>query len=165
MDDLICTTEYSPIVAEACMDVYDHTNSRFLIINKDTEFIRPLGHNKTIKNQSYTIYSLDHHKFWVMANTKNEDFRSASESDLANPENIIGVGCFIHERNCSKYFIFNIDSVLFYGPAIFPNGGSYLSLTKQNVLCNNMPLNDYEILQNYLNDIKNVEYWDYKKHV
>jgi hypothetical protein len=163
MEDLVCTTEYLPIVAESFVDVYDHSNSRFLVINNDNNYIRPLGHNKIIENHSYNIITLNHHKFWVIANIDTSDFKSAKESDLANPKNIVGVGCFIHERNCSKYYIFNIDGVLFYGPAIFPNGGSYLSLHKNDILYKNT--SDYDVLYTYLSDIKNVEYWDYKKHV
>ena len=158
---MFCTTEYCPIIAEAAFDVPEYSNSRFIAID-DNKFVRPIGSSKNINSKIYTISSLNHHKFWVVANKQN--FRSAkSESDLANPNNIVGVGCFLNEKQDSKFFIFNIDGVLFHGPVIFPDGGSYVSLCSNNVIHHGI-MPDYDILKNYLEDINNVEYWDFKKH-
>lgn len=158
---MICTTEYYPIIAEAAFDVPEYSNSRFLAID-DNKSVRPIGNHGNIDGDTYTISPLIHHKFWVIAN--KQYFRSAkSESDLANPNNIVGVGCFVSEKQNSKFFVFNIDGVLFHGPVIFPDGGSYVSLCKSDVIHDGIML-DYDILKNYLNDINNVEYWDFKKH-
>lgn len=165
--NIICPTEYCPIMAQAAIDVPEYSFSRFMVVeNKESiANIRPIGVNVNFKNSSmYMLSQLDHHKFWVLLNKQN--FRSViSESDLANPDNIIGVGCFLYEKQDSKYFVFNINNMLFFGPAIFPSGGSYVKLNNHDVLHDGtMPHNDHDILKSYLDDIKNVEYWDFKKH-
>lgn len=166
MEESICISEYDPMIAEAAINVPDYSYNRFLII-KNQSSIRPIGINDSTRfsySSSYTTSKLNHHKFWVIANKQN--FRSAlSESDLANPDNIVGIGCFLREKQDSKYFVFNISGVLFYGPGICPDGGIYVNLNKMGVLRQDlMPEQDYNILKSYLDDIQNVEYWDYKKH-
>jgi hypothetical protein len=163
MED-INVLEYDPVMAQAAIEVPDYSHNRFIVMENNESLLRPIGKKDFLDNKIYITTKLEHHKFWVVAN--KSVFKSASsESDLANIENIVGIGCFIHESGSNKYFIFSIDGVLFYGPAIFPNGGSYVNLCNMKVVHPGLlPENDYYVLKNYLTDINKVEYWDFKKH-
>jgi hypothetical protein len=154
--------DYCPIIAEATVNVPEYLYSKFIIITLSDKFIKPIGNNSIFESDKYSVTKLSHHKFWVVVN-KNNFISAKSEADLADPNNIIGVGCFLNEKQDSKFFIFNIDGILFHGPAIFPEGGSYISLCNSSVI-NNNSIPDYNVLKNYLDDINNVEYWDFKKH-
>ncbi len=150
-----------PIIADSVVEVPEYNNSRFMVMEDNESTIRPIGASKNLSRDSFSIVYPKYHKFWVIAN-KNEFKSAASESDLADPNNLVGVGCFINENHDSKYFIFNINDTLFYGPAIFPDGGSHVKLQTFNVKNDWIP--DFKIIKDYLNDISGVEYWDFKKH-
>lgn len=168
--ETLCTTEYCPVMAEAAVGVPEYSPNRFMMIDGNPEpgkhrsTIRPIGIANNVNSSIYTVTQLSYHKFWVIANKKN--FRSAkSSSDLADPDNIVGIGCFLCEKQDSKYYVFNINNVLFYGPVIFPDGGAYVDLYEMKVLHQDiMPNQDYEILKNYLSNVHHVEYWDFNKH-
>jgi hypothetical protein len=156
--------EYSPTIAEASIEVPDYSHNRFMAIDENKTSIRPIVDRNLLDINVYKTSKPINHKFWVIGN--NTDFRSAlSKNDLADTNNIVGIGCFVHEIGSNKYFTFNLNDVIFYGPAIFPNGGTYISLYNWKVIHQGIvPNKDYNILKSYLSDISNVKYWDFEKH-